>query len=60
MLQNFFAPPIISKKIRRNNVEQHNSKRLNDCHVISNIPGGEGRKEKNHQAIALFVVDCLV
>ena len=39
-------PPVISKKIGRNNVEEHNSKILNECHFISNIPAGEGRKRK--------------
>ena len=39
-------PSVISKKIGRNNIDKHNSNRLNEHHFISNIPAGEGRKWK--------------
>ena len=39
-------PSIISKKLGKHNTDEHNSKRLNECHFISNIPGVEGRKRK--------------
>ena len=35
-------PPVLSKKIGRNHTSEHNSKRLNERHFITNIPGGEG------------------
>ena len=35
-------PPVISKKIGRNNVEEYHCKRLHERHFISNIPAGEG------------------
>ena len=35
-------PPVLSKKIGRNHTSEHNSKRLNEWHFITNIPGGEG------------------
>ena len=39
-------PSIISKKLGKHNTDEHNRTRLNECHFISNIPGGEGRKRK--------------
>ena len=45
MLQNSY-PPVLSKKIGRNHTIEHNSKKLNEWHFITNIPGGEGQKRK--------------
>ena len=42
----FPLPQVLSKKIGRNHTSEHNSKRLNERHFITNIPGGEGRKRK--------------
>ena len=39
-------PPILSKRIGRNHNFEHNMKRLNEHHFITNIPAGEGRKRK--------------
>ena len=49
-------PSIISKKLRKHNKDEHNRKRLNECHFISNIPGGRVKKGRNHQEIVLFAV----
>ena len=46
MLQNSSAPPILSKKIGRNHSSEHDVKRLDEQHFITNIPAGEGRKRK--------------
>ena len=39
-------PLVLSKKIGRNHTSEHNGKRLNERHFITNIPGDEGRKRK--------------
>ena len=39
-------PPILSKKIGRNHTSEHDMKRLDERHFITNIPAGEGRKRK--------------
>ena len=39
-------PPVLSKKIGRNHTSEHDMKRLDERHFITNIPVGEGRKRK--------------
>ena len=39
-------PPVLSKKIGRNHTSEHDMKRLDKRHFITNIPAGEGRKRK--------------
>ena len=46
MLQNSSAPPVLSKKMGRNHTSEHDMKRLDEWHFITNIPAGEGRKRK--------------
>ena len=52
-------PPVLSKKIGRNHEIEHNTQRLHERHFITNIPGAEGRREKDQHGPALFVVNCL-
>ena len=39
-------PSIISKKLGKHNTDEHYRKRLNECHFISNIPGGGSKKKE--------------
>ena len=39
-------PPAISKKLGKSSTNEHNCKRLNERHFMTNIPCGEGRKRK--------------
>ena len=39
-------PPVMSKKLVRNHTLEHEMKKLNEHHFITNIPAGEGRKQK--------------
>ena len=39
-------PPVLSKKIGRNNISEYNKQRLKEQHFITNIPPAEGRKQK--------------
>ena len=43
---NIPLPPILSKKIGRNHTSEHDIKRLDERHFITNIPAGEGGKRK--------------
>ena len=45
MLQNS-PPPVLSQKIGRNHTSEHDMKRLDERHFITNIPAAEGRKRK--------------
>ena len=39
-------PPVMSRKIGRNNILGHDTLRLKERHFITNIPAAEGRKRK--------------
>ena len=39
-------PPVLSCKLGRYHVDDHNQRRLSERHFIKNIPAGEGRKRK--------------
>ena len=37
-------PPVISRRLGKRSIEEHNEKRLTERHFIERIPAGEGRK----------------
>ena len=39
-------PPVISSKLGRYHVDDHNEKRLSERHFLKNIPAGEGQKRQ--------------
>lgn len=43
---NIPLPPVMSRKIGRRHVQEHEEKRLTERHFPTNIPGGEGRKRQ--------------
>ena len=53
-------PPVMSRKIGRNNILGHDTLRLKERHFITNIPAAEGRKRKRPTRSCFCKVNCKV
>ena len=53
-------PLVLSSKLGKYHVTDHNEKRLSERHFLKYITAREGRKSRNQQEGALCVVNCQV